>query len=311
MARAARGFVATLDADQRAKALIPFTDANRLDWHYVPRARSGLSLKEMAPAQRLLAQALVSSGLSARGSAAIASIMSLEPVLSAQENNPRRRDLDLYYLTIFGLPGTEAPWGWRFEGHHISLNFTFPAPGSRAATPLFLGSNPAEIRSGAREGFRALPDEDDLGRAFVKGLSDAQRSVAIIAARAPNEIVNSPGRKDSKPEGIPWAQLDDAQRQHLLELVRTFLDRSRTEVAVDELARIEAAGFGNLHFAWAGGLEPGEGHYYRIQSGSFVIEFDNVQDGANHIHSVWRDLDRDFGLDLLAEHHRAAHTRSE
>ena len=321
MTQAAKEFLASLTSEQKTQAAFDFdapfdekTTAQpglpppdeRRNWHYVPRPRSGLSFKEMTPEQRLLAHGLLAAGLSHRGYTKAMGIMSLESVLAELENNPKRRDAELYFFSIFGTPGKE-PWAWRVEGHHLSLNFTV-AGGEIIMTPGFFGANPAEVMKGPRAGTRVLGAEEELGRALVKSLNDGQRKKAIILEKAPQEIINVPGRNDTKPEGIPWAELTDEQRAILTKLVSEYLFRYRPDIATFEFDKLKKQS-STLHFAWAGGLERGEPHYYRVQGGSFVLEYDNVQNGANHTHSVWRDFDRDFGADVLAEHYKSSHAK--
>lgn len=308
MTVAANALLTTLSADQTAKAAFVFSDAERLNWHYIPRERRGLSLKAMTPEQRLLAQGLLATGLSRRGLMKAVGIMSLEAVLARQENNPVRRDPENYFVSIFGTPGS-APWGWRFEGHHVALNFTIAAEGAAPVfTPSFMGSNPAEVPAGPRQGFRVLDVEEDLGRTLVTDLSPTQRTKAVIMVEAPREIFNVPGRNETEPQGIAWSDLSAAQQDELRNLVHEYVFRFRPDVAEQELQKLDALGWETLHFAWAGSIERGQAHYYRVQGGSFVIEYDNTQNGANHVHSVWRDFDREFGGDLLADHYKVAHT---
>jgi hypothetical protein len=259
----------------------------------------------MTPEQRQLAERLVATGLSRRGHDTALTIISLETVLA--ETDGPMRDPELYYLTIFGEPGAHALWGWRFEGHHLSLNFTSPVTAVPAVTPSFFGSNPNEQR---REGVvvqRVLAPEEDLARELVKSLDAGQRKVGLLSSRAPADILNGPGRTLTGPEGIGYAQLGELQQALLVRLIKVYLDRYRPDVAAEEWARIERAGLTTVRFAWAGGLEPRQGHYYRIQGRSFVLEYDNTQDGANHVHTVWRDAERDFGVDLLREHYLESH----
>jgi hypothetical protein len=307
MARAAEAFVSSLSVEQRTQVLLPFADVERENWHYIPRARRGLPFKQMTPEQRELARGLLASALSERGRATVENITSLETILAAIEHNPQRRDPENYFFSVFGTPGPEQPWGWRCEGHHISINLTIAGDNIVYTTPQFFGANPAEVRSGPRTGFRALAAEEDLGRAFVRSLTPEQRKAAVISETAPGEIINVPGREESKPMGVAWNDLDVAQRDALKKLLQLYLERFRPELATDAMQRVEKLGLGQLHFAWAGGLEPHEPHYYRIQADWFVLEYDCTQDGANHIHTVWREFGRDFGRDVLAEHYRAAH----
>ena len=173
-------------------------------------------------------------------------------------------------------------------------------------TPSFFGSNPNE-RQDAGVVMRVLAPEEDLARELVKSLDPGQRKVAILSARAPPDILAGPGRKLTDPEGIRYAQLGELQQGLLVRLIKLYLERHRPDVASAEWARIERAGLENVRFAWAGGLEPRQGHYYRVQGKSFVLEYDNTQNDANHIHTVWRDAERDFGVDLLREHYLASH----
>jgi len=328
MEQAAKAFLAALTDEQKAKATFafdapfdapaaakapPVATANpalpppdeRRNWHFIPRPRRGLPIKEMTTEQRLLAHALLATGLSHRGYSKAVSIMSLESVLAILEKDKKGgavRDPELYFFSIFGAPGKE-PWGWRVEGHHLSLNFTAAAGKAPAMTPSFFGTNPGEVKDGPRAGTRILGVEEELGRKLVKSLDSEQRKKAVILAEAPKEIVNVPGRNDSKPEGIAGSDLKPEQKGMLRALVHEYLFRNRPDVAAEREPKLVEA----LHFAWAGGLERGEPHYYRVQGGNFVLEYDNTQNDANHVHSVWRDFDQDFGADVLAEHYKAAH----
>ena len=308
MAAAANNLLAALSPEEKAKAVFEFADAERVNWHFIPRDRKGLLIKEMSQEQRLLAQALLASGLSHRGYGKAVSIMSLEAVLaSIEKGSGAVRDPERYFVSIFGTPGKGA-WGWRVEGHHLSLNFTSTDTAAPALTPSFFGTNPGQVMQGPRNGTRILGKEEDLGRALAKSLSEEQRKEAVILVEAPKDIFNDPKRVDpTKPEGISQGKLNDAQKAALVELMKEYLFRCRPDVAAEEMARIEKAGMEKIYFAWAGGFERGEPHYYRVQSGNFVLEYDNTQNNANHVHSLWRDFDHDFGHDLLKAHRDAAH----
>ena len=312
MAQAAKNFLAALTPDQRTKAVFEFPDTERTNWHYIPRVRKGLPMKEMASEQRLLAQALVATGLSHRGYSKAVSIMSLETILAEiEKGQPGKpvRDPEMYFVSIFGTPGGSAPWAWRLEGHHLALNYTVPGGDAvPAMTPSFFGTNPGEVRSGPREGTRILGQEEDLARELVKSLTEEQRKTAVILAEAPKEIFNDPKRVDpTKPEGVPRAQMTPAQQALLTKLIREYLFRCRPDVAAEDWAKIEKAGLDAIHFAWAGSVEPRQPHYYRVQGGNFVLEYDNTQNDANHVHSIWRDFNHDFGGDLLGKHVAGAH----
>ena len=304
MAVAANNFTAALSPEQQAKALFEFTSEERVNWHFVPMPRKGLSFKEMSPAQRHLAHALLNSALSQRGYFKAATIMSLEQVLFDLEKQAAHRDAELYYFSIFGKPGPDG-WGLRVEGHHLSLNFTVRGDTVLAATPSFLGSNPAEIRVGPRQGLRVLAQEEDLGRRLVKSLDAKQRAVAVIATNAPRDVITGDSRKVRalEPVGLLAAQMNASQRDLLKALIWEYIGRTRSEVAETEWAKIQTAGWEKVAFAWAGTLDPGQGHYYRVQGPAFLLEYDNTQNDANHIHAVWRDFDNDFGDDALRQHY--------
>lgn len=307
MADAAKAWVTSLSAEQRPIAVFDFAQDERENWHYIPKSREGLPLAKMDENQRKLARALLASGLSQHGLLEANSVIAMERVLRAIENADRR-DETLYYFSVFGNPSDKA-WGWRVEGHHLSVNFTI-VDGHISATPNFVGSNPAEVRiAGPENGKRILAAEEDLGRAFVLSLDAAQRGKAILPGKAPGEIITRNDRTAKNPgaEGIGYSALTSAQQAKFKELVALYANRLRKEVADAELKKIADTGWERLSFAWAGATERGEGHYYRIQSPDFVIEYDNTQNGANHIHTVWRVYEGDFGRDLLQEHYRSAH----
>ena len=312
MAAAAAGFLASLDAGQRARAQLDFGDtAERENWHYIPRPRAGLALKDMDPGHREHAFALVASGLSPAARAKVESIIALEEILGEMEGPDRRfaRDPGLYYITVFGTPGAEL-WGWRFEGHHVSLNYTLVEGRRIGPMPIFLGANPAQVRHGEKEGQRALKEEEDLGRELVHALDGEQKRVAIISAEAPPDIVTrnlAHVRGEVESRGLSGARMNSAQRQLLRALVEVYIGRLPAEVAAVEMGKLEKAELGKSCFAWAGTEERGGPHYYRIQGPTFLAEYDNTQNDANHIHAVWRDLENDFAEDLLRRHYRQNH----
>ncbi len=312
MAAAANNLLATFTPEQKQKASFDYAEEERKNWHFIPRVRKGLPLKELTYEQRLLAHGLLATGLSGRGYTKAVSIMSLEAVLAILEKDKvggAVRDPENYFVSIFGKPGV-APWGWRIEGHHLSLNYAIPTDAAPIMTPSFFGTNPGEVKSGPRTGTRILGVEEDLGRTLVKSLTEEQRKLAIVLAEAPKEIFNDPKRTDpTKPEGLPQSQLTPEQSATLVKIVKEYLFRCRPDVAAEDFAAIEKAGLDKLHFTWAGGLELGQPHYYRVQGGNFILEYDNTQNDANHVHSIWRDFDRDFGGDLLKAHVDSAHAK--
>ena len=312
MARAATAFLGTLDDEGRATARFAFDSEERFSWHFVPMPRAGLPLKAMTAPQRDAAMALLRAGLSEKGYSKAETIRTLERILAELEQNPVRRDPDLYYVTIFGEPSAEGTWGWRFEGHHISLNWTLVGGRSIASTPQFFGSNPAEVRGGPRKGTRALAAEEDLARALLDSLSEAQRAEAIIGGTAPPDVFSGNQRKAAilEDRGVPYAELTTEQRGLLLAIIDEYASVQPKAVAEARIARLRKAGLDRIRFAWMGGVSRGEPHYYRLQGPTFLIEYDNTQNDANHIHAVWRDFEGDFGVDLLEEHYRnSAHHR--
>ena len=318
MAEVANVFLLSLTDEQRAKATFKFEDEERINWHFIPRERLGLSMKEMTPQQRLLAHALMNTGLGFRGAAKAVTIMSLEEVLyemeSAADESKRaavreKRDPEKYFVSIFGTPDPKGTWGWRIEGHHMSLNFTIKDGNLLRATPSFMGTNPGELRQGPLMGLRVLGKEEDLGRELVKSLDEAQFKKALVAEVAPKEMLTAAEKRVDplKPDGLADTELNAEQKAKLREIIDEYLTRLRPEIAAETWAEIEKSG--PVHFAWAGGKERGEPHYYRVQGKTFLIEYDNVQGQANHPHSVIRSFDGDFGRDLLGEHYKESHAK--
>jgi hypothetical protein len=309
MADAATAFLASLTPEQRAQATFRFQDEERFQWHYIPKERKGLPLREMTPTQKQLAHALLAAGLSQRGYIKASTIMSLDEVLRILENGKGpRRDPEGYFFTVFGDPSNTGTWGYRVEGHHLSQNFTI-TNGKVEDGPSFFGANPAEVLDGPRKGLRVLAREDDLGRELIQSLTPEQKKTAVVSQEAPKEILTEASRQAAlkgKPSGIEVSKLTAHQRELLQNLLEEYSNNVPAEMAEARQAEVKAAG-NNLYFAWAGGEEPRQPHYYRIQSSKFLIEFDDTQDQANHIHSVWRDFDGDFGLDLLKEHYQSSH----
>jgi hypothetical protein len=309
MTDAAKHFLASLPPDQKARATFAFTDEERFNWHFIPRVRKGLAFREMAPGPRQLAHALLAAGLSQQGVIKADTVMSLDQVLKEIEVNPvNERDPEKYYFSIFGEPSETGTWAYRVEGHHLALNFTI-VKGHVASTPSFFGANPAEVRGTSRDGLRTLAREEDLGRALVKSLTDPQRTIAIVDKEAYKDIITMASRKaaiEGKPSGLPFAKLTPKQRELLENLVAEYANDFPPTIAEARMEQFKKSESG-LYFAWAGGIEKGDPHYYRIQTPSFLIEYDDTQNNANHIHSVWRDYEGDFGTDLLGEHYQSSH----
>jgi hypothetical protein len=317
MSAIARVFLAALTPEQKTKACFDFAGEERENWHFIPRERKGLPFKDMTPQQQLLAHALLNTGLSFRGSAKAVTIMSLEEVLYQMEGEGKdevkraavrtKRDPENYFVSIFGEPADKGAWGWRVEGHHLSLNFTIKDGQMVRATPSFMGTNPGEIRQGPLTGLRVLGVEEELGRELVKSLTPEQFKTAFVDTTAPKEMITAAEHKVSalSPAGIADSELDAKQKDILSRIIAEYIDRLRPDIAA--AARTEFKNNGTLYFAWAGGKERGEPHYYRVQGKTFLLEYDNTQNDANHAHTVWRSFDGDFGRDLLSEHVKQAH----
>ncbi len=306
MLLAVRKFLSSLSSAQLAEARLPFNDEGRLGWHYVPRERPGLSLKRMSPEQKEGALEVVRVALSQKGFDKTETIRSLDNVLRELENSPTR-DPEHYDIAVFGEPSETEPWGLRYEGHHISLNWTFIRATVIASTPQFLGANPAEVLQGEMKGTRALALEEDLGRSLVQSLTEEQRRVAVLSATAPPDILTGSQREAAIQDdlGVSYGELSEAQQGILLSLINEYAAVQPPTLAKERLDKIRASGLEAIKFAWMGGLEKGQGHYYRIQGKTFLIEYDNTQNNANHVHTVWRDFRNDFGQDVLKEHYRA------
>jgi hypothetical protein len=303
MTDAALAFVRVLRPELRSECLLPLPDPERLQWSYLPGRRRGVSLERMNDAERRAAHALLAASLSARGGEKAEGVLELEGILGGIERF-FGRDPQLYYVTLFGVPSEESAWAWRFEGHHLSLHFSSSNGAIVASTPAFFGANPARVPNGPRAGWRLLGAEEDLARRLVTGLDAALRKKAILASSAPSDILLGPGRKDvPDPAGISHADMPPASRTLLERLVEEYVGNLRDAFAREQREKIAKAGWGGVRFAWAGGLEPGEGHYYRVQGPTFLIEYDNTQGGANHVHSVYRDLENDVLGDALRRHY--------
>ena len=311
---AVRAWLDGLDDAQRARASFPFETSERFVWTYLPGPRKGLAIRDMQAEQRAAARAIVVASMSARAAGEIAAIMALETVLGELERaggGPvERRDPALYWFAVFGSPDSAAPFSWRLGGHHVAIHVTLGDGRVAASTPSFLGANPAVIPSGPRAGTATLPGEEALARALLGELTADERAAAVVAATAPSDILTGTDRLADAgrvPVGVRHADLGTPRRAALERLIRHYVERVRGEPAAEAWERIAAAGLGDVTFAWAGPDSPGRGHYYAVRGPRFVIEYDNTQNGANHVHAVWRELDNDWGDDLLAGHLATAH----
>ncbi len=267
MVSAAKAYLNSLTPELRARTSMPFNADERLNWHFIPIERKGVALREMTSAQKHLADALLSAGLSQQGVITAHTVMSLEQVLKdVEQGKGPERDPEKYYVSIFGEPSEQGTWGYRFEGHHVALNWTI-VNGRIASSPNFFGANPAEVKQGPRAGLRALLREEDLGRELVQSLTEPQRAIAIVDKEAYKDILTSDKRKaalSGQPNGLPFSKLTGPQKETLTQLVSEYASNFPAPIAdfrLDQFRKTEA----NLFFAWAGGINRGDKHYYRVQ----------------------------------------------
>ncbi|MDA7525708.1 DUF3500 domain-containing protein [Verrucomicrobiales bacterium] len=309
MAKACEIFLQDLSDHQKAKAVFDWKDTERVNWHFIPRDRKGLALKDMDDSQRALAHALIVTGLSHQGYSQALQVMSLEKVLFLKEDNNPTRDPGKYYVSVFGTPDPTGTWGWRLEGHHLALNYTVVKGQEISVTPSFYATNPGKVLEGPRKGVQVLAGEENVARKLVRSLTDEQKSKVIFSEKAPRDILSSADRnaKRLEPVGISYSGLNDDQKKQLKSLINVYLKKQRPAIHKRETKRLEEAGWDKVTFAWAGGTKKGEGHYYRVQSPHFLLEYANTQNDANHVHAVYRDLNGDFGDDVLKKHFAEEH----
>jgi hypothetical protein len=308
MRSAATVLLQAMDDEQRQLAALPFADESSRRWlEYRPRGRPGACLALMSPAGRKAAHRLLSTALSDRAYAQAMAIIALEEVLDRKEGWRRGRHSGDYWVSVFGEPGKDEPWGWRFEGHHLSVSMTLRGDDVSPA-PVFFGANPASVGYAGQVVSRPLAPEEDLAHALLEELGPRGRDIAVVADRAPDDIrTNTKGRISGElsPRGIAAGQLGPTARALLLQLAALYLDRLRGDLAASQAARLAA---GELHFAWEGATRKGTRHYYRVQGDDLLIEYDNTKEDGNHAHTVLRRPRGDFGDDILAAHYAEAHT---
>jgi hypothetical protein len=310
---AARQFLDRLDAAGRAAAAAPFSTADRTEWTYLPGPRPGVAVGDLDDAARADLDDLLDVSLSAMGADRTRQVMTLDDVLREVERSVgrtgwERRGSEQYWVRVLGDPDDDV-WAWHLGGHHVGLHATVVGD-TVAITPSFLGANPAVVRGGPHAGLQVLREEEQLARELLGALDADQRGVAVVSPDAPDDIAtrhDPVADPDLVPSGVRHDALDRSQAERLEALVRWYLGRAPERVADQAWGAVVDAGLGSVTFAWAGSTTPGERHYYAVRGETFLLEYDNTQDGANHAHTVWRDLRRDWGTDLLAEHHAEAH----
>lgn len=301
-------FLDVLNKQQVEKVMLPFDDTSRLSWHFLPSTmypREGITLKELNEEQKIVFFKMLQRFLSESGYNKTKRIIDLENVLVELGGDPEFRDAGAYFIAIYGNPRKDNIWAWSFEGHHVSLNFTV-VNDKITASPRFFGANPAIIKSGNRKGERTLHREEKLAYMLVNSLDEKQRKKAVFTDVAYNDIItfHDSKVKPLKSEGVKVSALNDKQKDKLKAIIYEYLSSLPESLAHAREIQIHNEEFNQLRFAWAGSTEKGEPHYYRIQGKTFLIELDNTQNNANHIHCVWRDFDGDFGRDLIKEHYK-------
>lgn len=309
LAKKANTFLNTLSTELKTQAQFDFGDAERFNWNFVPIARKGPSFREFNVEQKNAAISLLRASLSDQGYEKASGIIELETVLKALEKRTPEdnyRDPLNYHISIFGEPSSSKGWGWRFEGHHISLNFSSLRGVLVSSTPSFFGSNPGIVTSGDKKGTQVLKNEMELGFLLLNSLNEGQLKKVRFAEKAPSDIITGNSRKASllSPSGIEFRELNAVQKKIFLQLLDVYIRNYASEFSEKFLSSIKKSGLDDLHFAWAGSLKPGSGHYYRIQGKALLIEYDNTQNNSNHVHTVVRDLLNDFGDDVLKGHYQ-------
>ena len=308
MATAANNLIAALNNEQEKKARFAFDSDERENWGFVPRERKGLPIEDLDENQIELVRNLLRSALSEPGLVKVDTIMALEAFLAEIEKRPELRNPKAYFTSIFGEPAAAGTWGWRFEGHHLALNYTIVEGRAVAVTPSFFAANPGEVRiDHPMKGTRPLAAEEDLARALAITLKETGKPV-VYTDQPPRDILTGEQRQIQQldPVGVPASDMTEAQQAGLLELIAEYANRHRKELAQADMERITNE-LENLRFGWAGGLNRGEPYYYRIQGTDFLVEVANIQNNGNHIHTTWRDRSNDFGRDLLGEHVKHEH----
>lgn len=313
----ANEFIAVLTPELKEKTLFALDANEKFKMYYIPIDRKGSSFNDFNEKQKNAAIRLLRASLSQEGYRKATEIMALEKVLFKLENNqlkmpdgtPIIRDYLDYHFWIFGTPSDKGIWGWKFEGHHLSLNFSANKNTIIASTPSFMGTNPA---IGAVEGFekkQVLKQEMELGAAFAISLDEQQVKIAQFSKTAPKEIITANNRTAHKiaPKGISYKELNKVQQAMFIKLLAVYIDNYQFGFAAELYKKIKVAGIENLSFAYAGEPKIGKGYYYRIQGPMLLIEYDNVQNNANHVHSVVRDLTNDWAEDLLKKHYQKKH----
>lgn len=303
MAAAAAKLQAALPAEQQKKLSYEFNDPERLNWHFIPKERNGIVLRDIDGPARAAAEELVKAGLSAAGYAKTLQLRSLEEVLYLFEGGEEayrreRRHPHKYHVTLFGAPAPKGTWGWRFEGHHLSLNFVIRDGVVVSSTPEMIGANPALIDAGPGRQLRILSSREDLARSILQACTEQQKKQMWISDKAPDDIRGAalPQAPVDEAVGLRFADMSPDQQKLFRQLLGEYLAAMPAQVVRDRMQAIEKSGMDDIRMGWWGEAEPNRRHHYVIQGRTFIIEYNNTQNDANHIHCIWRNLEGDFGL---------------
>ena len=313
MLGAATALFESLDSEQRQRACFHLDPEPLGDWFYMPRESPGLAVMHMREPQRTLLWGLVESALSNDGAGKARGVYALERILGEIEGRPDYRDPERYGIWLFGVPSATALWGWRFEGHHLSLTFLIDPKMGVITTPIFVGANRQIVpKEHNHAGLRVLPAEEDLAFELINELPADVRQAVIIGGDSPGDIITGPGRENSlrTQQGIAFKFLRGEDLNRAMGLLELYLGNLRRDLMETETARIQEAGLDEVHLAWAGSLQPGSPHYYRLHGPTFVMEYENSQNSANHCHSVWHNPATQMGRDLLKAHFEDDHGAS-
>lgn len=303
MVTMAERFLASLDHSQKLQATFAYDDPERINWHFIPRDRKGVGLWDLNGAARQSANDLVRSGLTTAGYHKVLEVRSLEEVLYLFESGDeaerrQKRHPHRYYVSIFGTPAAKGLWGWRFEGHHLSLNFSVQDGKIISSTPEFFGANPGLIDAGPGRSLRVLGKREDIARQILKACSEQTKARLWLSKEAPSDIRGGGVAQPvvDTPQGLPYAEMSPEQQKLLKDLLAEYLTAVPAVVVRERMQQIQKAGLDNIHFGWWGGSELNEPHHYVVQGTTFIIEYNNTQNSANHVHAIWRNLAGDFNL---------------
>jgi Protein of unknown function (DUF3500) len=301
--QAANAVLKTLNPTQKAVANLSFQDTSRLKWSNLPTEqvyRQGIQFKDLADSQRMAIHSLLRLVLSQQGYQKFMFIMQYDEGIHerlTKSNSPiaHRYGNQNYWFTVFGTPDKDKIWAWKFEGHHISLNFTY-SPKGVTCTPMFVGINPALTTSGPYAGFNIMFEENDFGNQLFNSLTDDLKRKAITNPLPQTvDVMTQKGTeahlKDKK--GVSFKEMTVKQQILVENIIKAWVENLTPSLAQEKLKKI-LANKNNILFTWQGSNNVNELHYYSIKTDNFIIEYTNRDQGIYHYHTLWRDLTEDF-----------------